>query len=65
MNLIMKISWFSHFVYAVIQLHSAQSLSVTLPFLQALKNIETAIIESPLGLNPKTDGERLIAAIPP
>lgn len=33
--------------------------------LQALKNIETAIIECPLGLNPKTDGDRLIAAIPP
>jgi ribosome recycling factor len=31
--------------------------------MQALKNIETAIIESPSGLNPKTDGEELISAI--
>ncbi|TQD99502.1 hypothetical protein C1H46_014838 [Malus baccata] len=31
----------------------------------ALSNLETAIVESPLGLNPKVDGDRLVAAIPP
>lgn len=49
----------------MILLHSSESISINLLMLQALKNIETAIVESPLGLNPKTDGERLIAAIPP
>lgn len=33
--------------------------------LQALQKLETAIVESALGLNPKVDGDRLIAAIPP
>ncbi|RVW14132.1 Ribosome-recycling factor [Vitis vinifera] len=32
---------------------------------QALKQLENAIVSSPLGLNPKADGERLIAVIPP
>lgn len=34
-------------------------------FLQTVKELEKAIVSSPLGLNPKVDGERLIAAIPP
>lgn len=34
-------------------------------FLQTLKALESAIISSPLGLNPKVDGQRLIAPIPP
>lgn len=33
--------------------------------LQTLKQLENAIVSSPLGLNPRTDGERLIAVIPP
>lgn len=33
--------------------------------LQTVKEIEKAIVSSPLGLNPQVDGERLIAAIPP
>ncbi|KAG5534729.1 hypothetical protein RHGRI_022750 [Rhododendron griersonianum] len=33
--------------------------------LQALKELERAIVSSPLGLNPKVDGQRLIAPIPP
>ncbi|KAK9925482.1 hypothetical protein M0R45_033805 [Rubus argutus] len=50
---------------AVVSVMDSKTLSIN-PFdPNALKNIETAIIESPLGLNPKTDGERLIAAIPP
>lgn len=36
-----------------------------LNWLQALKAVESAIISSPLGLNPTPDGQRLIAAIPP
>ncbi|XP_061988816.1 uncharacterized protein LOC133707268 isoform X1 [Rosa rugosa] len=50
---------------AVVSVMDSKTLSIN-PFdPNALKNIETAIVESPLGLNPKTDGERLIAAIPP
>ncbi|XP_076912531.1 uncharacterized protein LOC143570893 isoform X2 [Bidens hawaiensis] len=33
--------------------------------LSALKELEKAIVASPLGLNPKPDGERLITVIPP
>ncbi|XP_050382657.1 uncharacterized protein LOC126799491 [Argentina anserina] len=50
---------------AVVSVMDSKTLSIN-PFdSNALSNIETAIIDSPLGLNPKTDGERLIAAIPP
>ncbi|KAL6143137.1 hypothetical protein ACLB2K_053832 [Fragaria x ananassa] len=50
---------------AVVSVMDSKTLSIN-PFdPNALKNIETAIIECPLGLNPKTDGDRLIAAIPP
>ena len=34
-------------------------------FLQTVKELEKAIVSSPLGLNPKLDGQRLIASIPP
>lgn len=39
--------------------------SHVLIFLQTLKELESAIVSSPLGLNPRVDGQRLIAAIPP
>ncbi|KAJ9562483.1 LOW QUALITY PROTEIN: hypothetical protein OSB04_007643 [Centaurea solstitialis] len=45
---------------------SACSSALTMHLIsQALKELEKAIVSSPLGLNPKPDGERLIAAIPP
>ncbi|XP_020253414.1 uncharacterized protein LOC109830543 [Asparagus officinalis] len=50
---------------AVVSVLDAQTLSVMPYDPNALKTIERAIISSPLGLNPKADGERLIAAIPP
>ncbi|KAA8530120.1 hypothetical protein F0562_004829 [Nyssa sinensis] len=31
---------------------------------QALKELESAVFSSPLGLNPKADSQHLIAAIP-
>ncbi|KAJ7974772.1 Ribosome-recycling factor [Quillaja saponaria] len=34
-------------------------------FYADFKNLEKAIVSSPLGLNPKVDGDRLIAVIPP
>lgn len=33
--------------------------------LQALKEMEKAIISSPLGLNPTADSQRLVVPIPP
>lgn len=39
--------------------------SYPLCILQTLKQLENAIVSSPLGLNPQRDGDRLIAAIPP
>uniref|UniRef100_A0A7N0V0Z8 Ribosome-recycling factor, chloroplastic n=1 Tax=Kalanchoe fedtschenkoi TaxID=63787 RepID=A0A7N0V0Z8_KALFE len=50
---------------AVVSVIDAKTLSVTPYDPHALKEIENAIVTSPLGLNPKVDGERLIAAIPP
>lgn len=35
------------------------------PLLQTVKELEKAIVSSPLGLNPQVDGQRLIANIPP
>nr|GEW70990.1 ribosome recycling factor [Tanacetum cinerariifolium] len=50
---------------AVVSVLDPKTLSVTPYNPSALKELEKAIISSPLGLNPKPDGERLIAAIPP
>ncbi|CAN6572390.1 unnamed protein product [Malus baccata var. baccata] len=50
---------------AAVSVIDSKTLSIN-PFdPTALSNLETAIVESPLGLNPKVDGDRLIAAIPP
>lgn len=50
---------------AVVSVLDPKTLSVTPYDSSALKSIERAIISSPLGLNPTTDGDRLIALIPP
>ncbi|KVH92778.1 uncharacterized protein LOC112515964 [Cynara cardunculus var. scolymus] len=50
---------------AVVSVLDPKTLSVTPYNPNALKELEKAIVSSPLGLNPKPDGERLIASIPP
>ncbi|XP_054776191.1 uncharacterized protein LOC129284754 isoform X2 [Prosopis cineraria] len=50
---------------AVVSVIDPKTLSVNPYDPQALKQLENAIVSSPLGLNPKADGERLIAVIPP
>ncbi|KAK8705390.1 hypothetical protein V6N13_048993 [Hibiscus sabdariffa] len=50
---------------AVVSVIDLKTLSVNPYDPNTLKALETAIVSSPLGLNPKVDGERLIAAIPP
>ncbi|KAJ8479151.1 hypothetical protein OPV22_022878 [Ensete ventricosum] len=50
---------------AVVSVIDSKTLSVTPYDPTAFKAVETAIISSPLGLNPIPDGQRLIAAIPP
>lgn len=50
---------------AVVSVLDPKTLSVTPYNPSALKELEKAIVSSPLGLNPKPDGERLITAIPP
>uniref|UniRef100_A0A5B7AZ99 Ribosome-recycling factor, chloroplastic n=1 Tax=Davidia involucrata TaxID=16924 RepID=A0A5B7AZ99_DAVIN len=50
---------------AVVSVLDSKTLSVTPYDPNALKEMERAIVSSPLGLNPKADGQRLIAAIPP
>ncbi|KAK1432695.1 hypothetical protein QVD17_09593 [Tagetes erecta] len=50
---------------AVVSVLDPKTLSVTPYDPNALKELEKAIVSSPLGLNPKPDGERLITAIPP
>ncbi|KAL5581318.1 hypothetical protein UlMin_013760 [Ulmus minor] len=50
---------------AVVSVMDSKTLSIN-PFdPNTIKNLESAIVSSPLGLNPRADGERLIAAIPP
>lgn len=50
---------------AVVSVIDSKTLSVN-PFdPTALKNLEKAIVSSPLGLNPNVDSDRLIAVIPP
>ncbi|KAE9592797.1 putative ribosome recycling factor [Lupinus albus] len=50
---------------AVVSVIDSKTLSVNPYDPQTLKQIENAIVSSPLGLNPKADGDRLIAVIPP
>ncbi|GFY84629.1 ribosome recycling factor [Actinidia rufa] len=50
---------------AVVSVIDSKTLSVTPYDPDALKELESAIVSSPLGLNPKADGNRLIAPIPP
>ncbi|XP_027354732.1 uncharacterized protein LOC113864804 isoform X2 [Abrus precatorius] len=50
---------------AVVSVIDSKTLSVNPYDPQTLKQLENAIVSSPLGLNPKSDGERLIAVIPP
>lgn len=50
---------------AVVSVIDSKTLSVTPYDPNALKEVERAIVSSPLGLNPQLDGQRLIAAIPP
>lgn len=50
---------------AVVSVIDSKTLSITPYDPNTLKELEKAIIASPLGLNPKPDGQRLIAAIPP
>ncbi|KAK7314148.1 hypothetical protein VNO77_39360 [Canavalia gladiata] len=50
---------------ALVSVIDPKTLSVSPYDPQTLKQLENAIVSSPLGLNPKSDGERLIAVIPP
>ncbi|KAL2485554.1 Ribosome recycling factor [Abeliophyllum distichum] len=50
---------------AVVSVLDPKTLSVTPYDPNALKELEKAIISSPLGLNPKTDTQRLVVPIPP
>ncbi|GER41677.1 myosin 2 [Striga asiatica] len=50
---------------AVVSVLDPKTLAVTPYDPNALKELEKAIISSPLGLNPKTDNQRLIVPIPP
>ncbi|GMJ02388.1 hypothetical protein like AT3G01800 [Hibiscus trionum] len=50
---------------AVVSVIDSKTLSVNPYDPNTVKALERAIVSSPLGLNPKVDGERLIAAIPP
>ncbi|KAJ4841651.1 hypothetical protein Tsubulata_034082 [Turnera subulata] len=50
---------------AVVSVLDPKTLSVNAYDPNTLKELEKAIVSSPLGLNPKVDGDRLIAIIPP
>ncbi|KAF8398683.1 hypothetical protein HHK36_014538 [Tetracentron sinense] len=50
---------------AVVSVLDSKTLSVTPYDPNALKELEHAIVSSPLGLNPTVEGQRLIAVIPP
>ncbi|KAJ4729426.1 Ribosome recycling factor [Melia azedarach] len=50
---------------AVVSVLDPKTLSINPYDPNTLKELESAIVSSPLGLNPKADGQRLIAAIPP
>ncbi|WOG83919.1 hypothetical protein DCAR_0103097 [Daucus carota subsp. sativus] len=50
---------------AAVSVLDSKTLSITPYDPATIKELEKAIVTSPLGLNPKVDGQRLIAAIPP
>ncbi|KAL3526163.1 hypothetical protein ACH5RR_014535 [Cinchona calisaya] len=50
---------------AVVSVIDSKTLSITPYDPNTLKELEKAIVSSPLGLNPKADNQRLIASIPP
>uniref|UniRef100_A0A1D1YSX4 Ribosome-recycling factor, chloroplastic n=1 Tax=Anthurium amnicola TaxID=1678845 RepID=A0A1D1YSX4_9ARAE len=50
---------------AVVSVIDSKTLSVTPYSPDTLKTLESAIVSSPLGLNPTVDGQRLIVNIPP
>lgn len=50
---------------AAVSVLDPKTLSVTPYDPATIKELEKAIVASPLGLNPKVEGQRLIAAIPP
>ncbi|XP_010550201.1 PREDICTED: uncharacterized protein LOC104821118 [Tarenaya hassleriana] len=50
---------------AVVSVLDPKTLSVNPYDPDSVKELEKAIVSSPLGLNPKLDGQRLIATIPP
>ncbi|KAJ8642678.1 hypothetical protein MRB53_004426 [Persea americana] len=50
---------------AVVSVMDPQTLSVTPYDPNTLKELEHAIVSSPLGLNPMLEGQRLVASIPP
>ncbi|KAL2506953.1 Ribosome recycling factor [Forsythia ovata] len=50
---------------AAVSVLDPKTLSVTPYDPNALKELEKAIISSPLGLNPKSDSQRLVVPIPP
>ncbi|KAI5405784.1 hypothetical protein KIW84_052525 [Lathyrus oleraceus] len=51
--------------FALVSVLDQKTLSVNSYDPETLKQLENVTVSSPLGLNPKTDGERLIAVIPP
>nr|AKM76781.1 ribosome recycling factor [Geranium incanum] len=50
---------------ALVSVLDSKTLSVNPYDPNTLKALQKAIVSSPLGLNPKDDGQRLVAAIPP
>ncbi|XP_045800591.1 ribosome-recycling factor-like [Trifolium pratense] len=50
---------------ALVSVLDPKTLSVNPYDPETLKQLENTIVSSPLGLNPKTDGERLTVVIPP
>uniref|UniRef100_A0A0D6R7F2 Ribosome-recycling factor, chloroplastic n=1 Tax=Araucaria cunninghamii TaxID=56994 RepID=A0A0D6R7F2_ARACU len=49
---------------AAVTVVDSQTLSVTPYDLNVIKEVERAIISSPLGLNPKSEGQRLVVPVP-
>ncbi|XP_021284767.1 uncharacterized protein LOC110416944 [Herrania umbratica] len=49
---------------AVVSVIDSKTLSINPYDPNTIKELESAIVSSPLGLNPRVDGQRLIAAIP-
>ncbi|KAJ4905541.1 Ribosome recycling factor [Raphanus sativus] len=50
---------------ALVSVLDPKTLSINPYHHDTVKELEKAIVSSPLGLNPKLDGQRLIASIPP